>query len=202
MPALDRSALATALADTEPEVTRWLDDPATTLQPYPAPFLARFAIGLVLYHTPYHVLGLYVAHAPGAPAYILSDEPQNFVAAALADPVNLETAEHAQAYATAYLETTRPSDELLYVVGSVDALRFVTIPNEAEQQHITALKQKYATVITPPAARRAGDAWQVTVFAVRQQALERHVLRVTPFGSIEMKSEILEGGLPVVFGHR
>jgi hypothetical protein len=201
-PDLSRPALAAALTGTHPEIAAWLAQPETTLKPYPTPFFHRFRIDQIVYRTRHHALGVHVAWAPGQPAYLLTGEPQNFVAAALADPVDLDSAGHAVAYVLACLDTTRAADELLFVVDSVEALRFYPNPNPSEQQRIAALRQAYAGLITPAAARRIGANWRVTAFVVRQQALERTVARVTRFGSIEMESEILEGGLPVVFGHR
>ena len=196
----DREALAGALADLEPIYGRWLADPDTTVEPYPTPFFKRFRIYRVVYRAPHDPVGLYAAWAPGEPAYVLSDEPQNFVMAAVADPVALSGPAEAVAYVRAYLETTRSLRELFYLVDSVEAVRYYPNPDSAEQQRIAEFKAKYAGIIAPPAAQADEDGWQVTAYALREQALERLALRVTPFGALSLEGQVLEGGLPVVFG--
>lgn len=203
LPASARPGLAAALAESAPEFAHWLADPATTVAAYPAPFLRRFGIYRLVYPTPYHAVGVYLAWAPDGPAYVLTGEPANFVAAALADGVSLDTAEQAQAYVRAYLDTTGASGELVSVVDSVAAVRFYSNPDPAEQQRLAAFQTRYAGHIRPPAVERDGAAgWVVTLFVVRQQALERTVARLAPFGALDLRTEVLAGGLPVVFANR
>jgi len=192
-------ALAAALGDLDPEYVRWLADPATTVTPYPAPFFHRFQIVQVIYRTPYHALGFHAAWAPGEPAYMLTDEPPNFVAAALADPVDLASADLALAYLLAYLDTTHPADELIYVVSTLADVRFYPNPSAAEQQRLAAFSSRYSEIIKPPAARRLGDDWRVAAFVVRQQALEHTTATVSHAGMLDTHTEVLEGDLPVVF---
>ncbi len=192
-------ALIAALGDLDPAYARWLADPATSITPYPAPFFHRYQIVQVIYRTPYHALGFYAAWAPGAPAYMLTDEPPNFIAAALADPVDLASADLALAYLLAYLDTTHPANELVYVLSSVADLRIYPAPSAAEQARIAAFSQRYAEVIKPPAARRRGNDWRVTAFVMRQQTLEHTTALVSRAGMLDPHTEVLEGGLPVQF---
>jgi hypothetical protein len=196
-------ALTAALGALDPAYAGWLADSATTtVTPYPAPFLHRLQIVQVVYRTPYHALGFCAAWAPGEPALMLTDEPQNFLLAALADPVNLATPDLALAYLLAYLDTTRPANELVYFVSSPSDLRFYPNPNPAEQQRIDAFSARYAQIIVPPTARRLGDDWRVTAFLVRQQALEHTTATVSRAGLLDTHTEVLEGGLPVAFAAR
>ena len=199
MPDAERQGLAEALRAAAPAYAGWLSQPETSLERYPAPFFPRLAIYKVIYHSSHHPLGFYAAWAPGLPAYLLSDEPQNFVAAALADGVSLDSAEAALAYARAYLDTTRAADELFYVLDSAEAVRFYPEMGEEEQQRADRFRATYAHIIAPPSAAPAGTGWRVTLYAMRQQALERLTLRLTPFGAVDITGQILEAGLPVVF---
>jgi hypothetical protein len=56
-------------------------------------------------------------------------------------------------------------------------------------------------VVAPPAVESAEDGFTVTVYAVREQALERHVLEVRLDGGIEDTRTVLEHELPLVYGH-
>jgi hypothetical protein len=198
VPAAERRGLAEALELAAGD-RGGLDVAAADVDRHPAPFLRRFAIYRVVHWLPNHPVGFYSAWAPGEPAYLLTGEPQNFVAAALADGVSLDDPDAARAYAVAYLETTRRPDELLYVVGSTDEVRFYPELDEAEQERVAAFNADYGAIVEPPAVRPEDDGWRVTLFAMRQQTLERVSLRVERFGAIELSGEALEGDLPAVF---
>jgi hypothetical protein len=55
-------------------------------------------------------------------------------------------------------------------------------------------------VIVPPAAEATASGYAVTVYAVREQALERHVVTVRRNGEVQSDITILEQGLPLVYG--
>jgi hypothetical protein len=181
------------------EALQWDGEPPPGAERLPARFLRRFRLYRVVHALPNHPVGLHAAWAPGEAAYVLTGEPQNFVAAALADGVSIGDAETAVDFGVAYLETTRRPEELLYVVASAAEVRLYPVLDPAEQERADAFGARYGDLISAPAARAVKDGWLVVLFAMRQQTLERLSLRLTSFGAVELSGEVLERDLPAVF---
>jgi hypothetical protein len=191
-----RGALARALHD-ESE-TGLAFDWRTTLTPYPAPFLTRHAIWAVENFAHHHPIFLFFAQAEGGEARILTGDPVAFVRVAQDDGVRIAAPEEAVAYASAYLWTTRDTDVLFSILTSVDDLRTVPNPTAEEGRQIEDLRSRYGDVVTPPFAGAVDDLFIVTLFASRNQALERHALTVSRGGDVSDDVETLERDLPLV----
>jgi hypothetical protein len=196
------SGLGAALDELDPAFAGWLEQPGTTVERRPARFLRRYGLYRIVRRLRHRPVGVHVAWAPGAPAHLLTGQPDQFVAAALADGVALDAPGAAEAYAVALQETTAPAGELVYVVHRAADVRCHEQLDAAEQERMTDFLAAYAHRIAPPAARRDGDGWLVELYAMRQRTLERVVVALTRFGAAEVTVVPLEHDLPAAFASR
>jgi hypothetical protein len=192
-----RAELSKALGRINPLDARLVADPATEITPLDASFLRRFRIYRVVHHLPHKPVGFVVGFAPGGPAYPLTAEPASFVRMAQEDGVVVDSAQTAERYATVYLEATRPSDGMFYPIRSVDEVRFRPGLSDDEQ---AAFTEQVREVISPPVTTPQGPDHIVTLYAVRDQAVERHDLRVSPRGDVDDKVTAVAAGLPLIYG--
>jgi hypothetical protein len=114
--------------------------------------------------------------------------------------VAIETAAEARDYACAWLETTRPAGRRFAIVAALDELEFVPNPDADDRARIAAFKRELGALLAPPIAVATNDAFRVTLYAVRDRALEVHTLTVRPDGSIDDVIDTLTDTAPLVEG--
>lgn len=197
---IDPVTLSKALQSVNPEVAALTNDARTTITAYPAPFLRRYAIYSVLHKNPHHPVMFFVAYAPGRSAYLLTDAPDDFVQMARADGVRIDTPETAVAYANAYIDTTRGMDKLFYRIGAAAEARFRPELDDEETRAKEEFLRQYESALKPSNAVAATSGFDVTVYAIREQALERHVLSVAHDGQTSDEVTVLAEDLPLVYG--
>ncbi|HEX2514754.1 MAG TPA: hypothetical protein VH257_08620 [Chloroflexota bacterium] len=198
MSADDRAALAGAFPATHAYYAGLVRDPLTEVERYPAPFFERAAVFRIVHRHPFHPAILYAAAGPDGTAVLLTDDPAAFAALARAAGAVIASPADALAYALAYLELTGPRAELRYVIRTAGEARFVPRPRPAEQARIDQFLATYAPLVHPPRVSDAEDGFLVTLYAVRQRELQRHVLRVSPGGALAHQVDVCERGLPLV----
>ncbi len=177
-----------------------LSDPFTEITIYPTPFLRRYRIYRLLYHAPYKPLLLYLGFAPRQPHYWLQNTPHALDELARAEPVELTSAEEASRYAVMFLEVTRDLSVLVYLVKSIEEIRFAPRLTPAQEQVKAVLQEKYRGILAPPKAAVTEEGYRVTVYMVRQQELERHILRISRKGQVQNTITVLEREMPTVIG--
>ena len=197
---IDPVTLSTALQGVNPEAAALANDARTTITAYPAPFLRRYAIYSVLHKNPHHPVMFFVAYATGQSAYLLTDAPDDFIHMARADGVSIDSPETAADYADAYLDTTRSMDKLFYRIGTAAEVRFRPELDDEETHAKDEFLRQYESVIKPSEAVATTSGFDVTVYAIREQALERHVLSVTRDGQTNDVETVLAEDLPLVYG--
>jgi hypothetical protein len=195
-----RDVLAAALEPSAPVSADVLRAPETTLERYALAPLRRYALWQVYYPGDMHAVVFFVAYAPDGPVMSLTGQPDAFVELARADGLSIGDPASAVAYARAYLETTRSMAELFYLVASVDDVMFLPAPSDEERARIAAFRATYAEVIQPPSAAPDGPPFTVTIYAIREQALERHTLTVARDGAIADDVTTLATDAPTVYG--
>jgi hypothetical protein len=194
-----RTALSAALLPDNPDSAGLVRDPRTVLTPYVLPLLGDATIYRVYAYGPNHPISFMVGLSNGV-ALPLTGKPDNFVALARLAGVAIANADTACAYARAWLGTTRPARPLLYIVAALDDVHFVPHPNDEERARIAAFERNYGARLAPPVATAARDAFLVTLYAVRDRALELHTLTVQPDGGIDDVLETLTDAAPLVEG--
>ena len=192
--------LSKALKRVDPEYARVVLDSMTNVETYDAPFLTYHRIYRVEEVGPHHSKLFYVGFAPGERAYLLTGAPDQYVRLAHADRVDLATPKAAEEYAAAYLEVTRSMSELFYVVHSIDDVMIRPNLDDEDAAAATAFAERYAAIITSPSAKATNAGYEVTVYAVREQALEQHNVTVAKDGALREEIVILEDDLPLVYG--
>jgi len=192
--------LSKALRSVDKKYAELVEDEMTEVEVYPASFLTQYQIYRVEHFSPYKPMLFYVGYAPRGQAYLLTGMPENYINLGQADGVMLETPKEAASYATTYLEVTRLMSDLFYQVGSMVEIEFRPNLSQEEEQVKEAFVTQYSSVIKPPQTEVTGDGYRVTVYAVREQALERHDMLVSREGTIQDDVVILEQDLPLVYG--
>jgi hypothetical protein len=195
-----KTDLAQALATDYPWAARLvLDDDTEVFAEHPEIPSRSYAVYRVVNYHPDHPRSLYVAYAPNAPALILTGQPEQFAALRQAAGISIESQDAALDWARAYLVLTRTTDDLFYFVSSIDDVQTLAASIPAEAAAIDAFRAAYAGTIAPP--RVAGDAppFSVTLCAVREQTLERHLLRVERDGGIVDDLTVMARDLPLVY---
>ena len=74
------------------------------------------------------------------------------------------------------------------------------VANAAYRARWLVLELWLAVCITAPVALPTPDGYRVVAYAMRQRALERHVVEVGRDASLTSHAEILERDAPVVYG--
>jgi hypothetical protein len=201
MPTLLQQQLSKALQSINQQYAAMVAGPMCEIKVHPAPFMRRYQICRVEYFNPTHPVVFYVGFAEKQRAFLLTGAPDNFVRMARGDGVTIEAPETAAQYAATSLEVTRSMSRLFYLVSSLDDVIIRPNLDEAGAKARDAFKQQFRAVIVPPTALAAGKDFQSTVYAVREQALERHTLVVSRKGDLKDEIAVLAQGLPLVYGH-
>lgn len=177
-------------------------DPQTEIERLATAFLNDYQILEIERSTAKKHTLLYLGFKPDRELYPLTGRPENFSQLAEADGVAIQSPEQAGNFVDVYLRVTATDRELFYRVDSVDEVLFR--PNlEAEEARQKAdFIETYRAVIRPAEVDAAGQGYRVTLYAVREQELERHEIRVGQGGEIGHEVAVLKKGLPLVYGGR
>jgi hypothetical protein len=192
--------LAAALRPVDEQYAQLTAESPTKVETYPAPFLTQYQIYRVEHLNPNKPIVFYVGYAPGEKAYVLTGSPPDMIDLAKADGVVIDSPETAEGYAAAFLEVTRSMAELFYVVESVEDIQFRPNLTPEEERVKAAFAEEYRTIIEPATATPAEGGYLVTVYAVREQTLERHEVGVSTDGAVTEQITVLERDLPLVYG--
>jgi hypothetical protein len=194
-----QSELSHALSRVNKEYAKLVTDPLTKINPVPTPFLSDYAIYAVKHFVPHRSVMFYVGFAPGKRAFVLTGKPDNFSRLAHADSVVIDSPEVAISYEKVYLDTTRSMNRLFYLVDLLDDVMFRPKLNAEEKQtKATFVNQN---LIAPATVEESKNKYIVTQYAVREQALERHVVTIDKKGNIKTNVAVVERNLPLVYGH-
>lgn len=200
--AITREDIARAIEPLRPDIAEALAERATSeIERIECKALTRYRVYMVTVFAPHAPIVHYIAYAEDGPGFVLSEDPDAFVAMAATDGgVEIASASEAAAYAEVFLAVTRPLSRLSYLVK---ALADVSFRPGLEADEVAARKSfeaKYRSVIMPPAGRKTGAGFEVTAYRVVEQSLERLTLRVSPSGKVASRAEVLEKDLPLVIG--
>lgn len=192
--------LGAALATAEPTAADLARDERTSIFPHDVavPF-QRYALYLAVSYNPYNPASLYFAYAPGESAIVLTRHPEHFAELARADGLTIEAPDAAIAWARAYLETTRTTDEIFYLVSTIDDVQTLTSSPLASDQQVEAFRSEYSAIIHPPEVSPEGPPYDVRIWAIREQSLELHRLRVEESGEIVDSIDVVASDLPLVY---
>ncbi len=202
--AITREGIIESLAPLRPDLAELIPDrKLTRIEPVPCrAFDHRYTILAITHLTPYKPILHYVGYAEGAPAFILTEDPEAFIAMSGADGVHIASAGAATEYATTFLTVTRPLTRLTYLVSSLADVRFRPNLSADEQRGREEFESGTGRTIAPPTARQVADGFEVTAFLIVEQDLRRVAMHVRPDGVIDAVSDIIAAGLPLVAGGR
>jgi hypothetical protein len=200
--AITREDIARAIEPLRPDIAEALADrQATSIERIECKALTRYRLYMVTVFAPHAPVVHYIAYAEDGPPFVLSEDPDAFVAMAAADGgVEITSASEAAAYAEVFLTVTRPLSKLSYLVKSLEDVSFRPELEPGEGAARKDFERTYRSVIKPPSARKAQDGFEVTAYRVVEQSLERVTLQVSRSGEIASHEEVLEKDLPLVIG--
>ncbi|MGP4023816.1 hypothetical protein [Actinomadura sp. 3N407] len=162
------------------------------------PFLRTWKIYRVEYRQSPHPVLLHVATGHGQ-VELLTGTPKAFGKVTAADGGTVEDAAAAAALARAYIETTRPGGILTYVIGRVEDIKFRPGITGDDARHRDEILAKYRPRIKAPAAVADEKGFTATVYVVKDEALQRHDIKVSAKGTIEDDVKTLVPDLPVPY---
>lgn len=195
--------LSAALQPLNAEYARMAADAAQTeIEALPAPFLTETTIYQVTHFARHKSIVFYVGYAPSRGAALITGQPDAYARIAQAEGARLATEAEAAAYARLYVQVTRPLNVLFYLVDSVEDVKFRPTLEGAEAGQKKDVLHTYQALIQPPKAVRVGDGYRVTLYAVREQQLERLMVTLDAALTPHVDSEVLAAGLPLVYGGR
>lgn len=201
--AITREGIEPALRAVRPDIAELIPDrKLTQIEPVACPGLSRYAILSITHFSPYKPLLHYIGYSEGAKAIILSQDPEAFNAMAAADgSVAISTAKDAAAYAEAFLKVTRSLTKLTYVVHSAAEIKWMPNPGAADVARREKFEQEHGAEITAPKATANGAGFEVIVFRVLEQDVQRATVKVSKDGAVKAEFVSIAANLPLVAGH-
>lgn len=163
-----------------------------------APLGDTWRIYQVDYRQASHPVRFHVATG-GNEAMLLTADPEAFDDAMTAANVTIADPADATRLAQVYVETTRSMSVSTYVVSSVRDIRFRPKLTEALAARRDAIVREFGDRIQPPRATSAEGGFDVTVFVVKDKALEERSVTVSDRGAITEKTDTLAPDLPVPY---
>jgi hypothetical protein len=195
-----RRELAESLALVDEDWANQVEHPLAEVNEYPTPFLQCYKIVGIEYSLPQKPRLLYVAYAPRRPAHVLTANPEEFSRLAQDDGVEINSDELASKYATVFLDVTRSMTSLFYLVESIEDVEFRPKLTDEEDRERVSFIQHFRSILSAPAVESTDGGYDVTLYAVRDQAVEQHCVRVERDGVVTETVETLVDGLPLIYG--
>ena len=131
----------------------------------------------------------------GGRVFYLTDAPDAFADMVRATGLRVTDEQTAADLACEYVETTRTFGTFTTVLDSADGINWATRPEKEPAYDVVA---EVREAVRPPAAAAAGPGrYEVSVFVLHGDAVERRVLTVTTDGSVTDRTEGVFPGLPV-----
>jgi hypothetical protein len=169
----------------------------TTLAPLPTPFLGGGQI-LRVDGTAPHFPRFYVGLAAGR-VFALSRDPAAFNRLMSSATVRVDGPDAATRLARTYLEATRDTRTLGYVVGGTRDIVFRPRLSGAEAARRDRIVAAYRSVIAPPKATPAAGGFTVVACTVNDRELRRHTLTVAAGGAVRDKVAVLVRDIPAPY---
>jgi hypothetical protein len=197
---IPRRQLQEALARVSEEYALLITDPRAEIELIPNSFLNDYHIVQIERFTPKKYTLLYIGFSAGRALYPLTGAPDNYLQLAQEDNVTITSPTLAREYAETYLKVTSKPKELFYQVSLVSDVIFRPNLDEEETGMKADFVDMYQSEINPPEVNPVGDDYCILVYAIREQALEKHEINISSKGDIKHTIVVLEEDLPLVYG--
>ncbi|QBF47360.1 hypothetical protein [Janibacter limosus] len=189
-----KDQMATTLEGTSPTIADALRSDTTTITPVATAALSDWQVVDVLPRGGAHPQRWFMGvKDEGREVVVLSGFPQRW--AQVADGARVTSADQAEELAGVYADATRDMSRGYARIESVDDMRFVPSPSQAESDRIDALRRERTEIA---AANASGDGpWTVRLWTVTDGDLVRHDVEVATDGAITDTTQVVEADLPV-----
>lgn len=202
MESRNRELLSDAISKINEHYGRIIKDPITKIDLHPQTFLKSCSIYKINHMNPYKPVLFYVGLDPDQPSsvFLLTSNQENFVRLAKADPFVIDS-DTVVAYAKTYLDVTRSMSTIFYVVDRISDIKFRPNLDSDDEELKSSFFQRFRTLVKPPEPHRAeNDSFNLVIYAVRGQSLERHSMTIDKRKDIKDEIVVLVNDLPLVYG--
>lgn len=147
---------------------------------------------------PHPSASFYAGVADGRVFY-LTDAPDVFAAMVRANGLRVTDEQTAAELAREYVEITRTFETFTTVLDSADGIEWDISPEEEEEgESASEVVARLREAVQPPTVAAAGQGrYEVSVFVLHGDAVERRVLTVTAEGAVTERTEDVFPDLPV-----
>ena len=190
-----KEQIAATLESTSPTIADAVRAESTRVTPVDAAALAQWQIVDVLSRGDAHPQRWFMGVKDGgSEVVVLSGFPQRW--SQVTEGARVTDAAEAEELATVHADATRDMRKGYTRVTSVDDIRFLPHPSDAESTRIESIRRDHGQRITGATATGDGP-WTVTLWTVTDGDLVRHDVTVETGGGITDDSEVVAPDLPV-----
>jgi hypothetical protein len=169
------------------------------LIPVSVSFLNKYHIYRSVYHL-HKPVEFYFGYSPSRSIIELTGQPKQFIKLAQRDKVFLQSPEDAINYLETFFEITHPRVGLVYIIESVNDIRFKPGLSTEEEIKKNNIIHDFSSRIHPIDLKSEEEKYIATYFVVNDQQLEKHESRLSANGRVTTKKTILLNDLPVLYG--
>lgn len=189
---LRRTVAAGLESAGEPERAAWAANRLSTML---GPLLALpGGAAAVMFETYPHLTASFYAGLAGGRVFYLTGAPGAFDDMMRACGLRVTDEQTAEQVACAYVETTRTFYAFSRVLDSADDIRWSTTPGREPAPEVVAQLHR---LVRPPTVTVGPGRYEVSLFVLNGNAVERRVLTVTTDGAVTERAENVISGLPV-----
>lgn len=188
-------AIAAGLDERNPGIAMMIRSSHTRATPVAAEALGPWQVVDVTHNGTAHPQRWFVGHEPTTgETCVLSGHPEHW--ARVTEGAQVRDAAQAAELAGVHSDATRDMGRGYAPLGSVDDIRWLPHPTDAQRERISALTAGVGEDIAVPTATGDGP-WEVRLWTVTDGDLVRHDVVVGTDGSVSDRPVVVEADLPV-----
>ena len=192
---MERTELAVLVETLDRTLAHMIRADMTDVEQVPTPFFVHGTIYRVKHLLPTHPV-VFTVGCVGPRAVLLPTNPDAYMLVARAGGVQFQDDAARLAYVVTFLETTRSFSERFQILHNVEGIAPRYGLDAQQLQRFKAIRSRFRDQIVPPTITGSGP-WEVTVFAIHGQELEKITLKLGSDGSIRSTPQRLEPDLPI-----
>lgn len=196
---VDRARIVEGLGSAGAAVADIVLDPSASIQELPASFMRRARLFEVEKFRPTRPTLVYIGLAQDGAAFLLNQRPDQFHLMVAHAGAQLDGPADAVELARTFVHVTRPQNRRYLLVASVDELPWMPgLEGDAAKR---ADEQRHALtkILVPPGASPKTDGWDVDLFVVDGNSLDRLIVHVRKSGRMETECERLFDELSLAY---
>lgn len=194
---IDKERLASLVRPLDDQLADMIKSPQTRIEVIPTPFFASGSIYKVTHLLPTRPVVFTVGQS-GDFAVLLASNPPGYVELARRAQVKLATAPDAIGYVTTLLETTRSFAHRFEIITDVAQIKPRPNLSAEDSSRFSQIVERHKAAVRAPMSTGTGP-WDVTVVALRKQALVQFNIAVEIGGAIQVSEKVLAEDLSIPY---